>query len=337
MVTQTLNHRLRMEACLSGVGLDRTPVALWRHFPVDDQTPGGLAAASTQFQLEYDFDFMKVTPASSFCLRDWGVEDVWRGNPEGTREYTRWVINQPEDWSTLPILDPTAGALGAQLDCLRMLVNEFGTGLPILQTIFNPLAQAKHLVAPGMLPVHMHQYPDALEVGLQRITETTLRFIEEVVKTGVSGIFYAIQHAQYSLLSSAEFERFGKAFDMPLFAPVRDLWLNLLHVHGENLMFDLVLDYPVQIINWHDRETSPSLLEAQARFPGVVCGGMRQWDTMVLGTPEKVLGEAVDALEHTGGKRFILGTGCVVPITAPHGNLVAARNSVEDPGHIRIL
>ena len=42
----TYTHRTRLETCLSGVQPDRTPVALWRHFPVDDQTPAGLAAGS---------------------------------------------------------------------------------------------------------------------------------------------------------------------------------------------------------------------------------------------------------------------------------------------------
>jgi hypothetical protein len=36
-----LNHRARLEACLTGQIPDRAPVALWRHFPVDDQTPTG--------------------------------------------------------------------------------------------------------------------------------------------------------------------------------------------------------------------------------------------------------------------------------------------------------
>jgi uroporphyrinogen decarboxylase len=39
--------------------------------------------------------------------------------------------------------------------------------------------------------------------------------------------------------------------------------------------------------------------------------------------------EARDAIEQTGGRRFILGTGCVVPVIASHGNLLAARKSVE--------
>ena len=50
----------------------------------------------------------------------------------------------------------TKGGLGGQLRCLRMLVSEFGPELPIIQTIFSPLSQAKHLVAPGELPVHIH-------------------------------------------------------------------------------------------------------------------------------------------------------------------------------------
>jgi uroporphyrinogen decarboxylase len=53
---------------------------------------------------------------------------------------------------------------------------------------------------------------------------------------------------------------------------------------------------------------------------------------MVLGTPDRVTAEAVQAIQATGGKRFILGTGCVVPITAPRANLVAARQVVESFG-----
>jgi uroporphyrinogen decarboxylase len=55
---------------------------------------------------------------------------------------------------------------------------------------------------------------------------------------------------------------------------------------------------------------------------------MRQ-DTLVYGNPAEVRTEAADAIQQTNGKRFILGTGCVVPIIASHGNLLAARKSVE--------
>jgi uroporphyrinogen decarboxylase len=55
---------------------------------------------------------------------------------------------------------------------------------------------------------------------------------------------------------------------------------------------------------------------------------MRQ-DTLVYEGPAEVQKEAADAIQQTNGKRFILGTGCVVPIIASHGNLMTARQSVE--------
>ena len=102
----------------------------------------------------------------------------------------------------------------------------------------------------------------------------------------------------------------------------------MLHLHGENVYFNSVADYPVQIINWHDRDTPPSLTEALTRTQSMLCGGIRR-ETMVYGTAEDVLNEAFDAIHQTQGQRLLLGTGCVVPIIAPHGNLLAARTSVE--------
>jgi hypothetical protein len=47
----TLTHRERLKACLADeLTLDRPPVALWRHFPVDDQDPETLAAATLDYQ-----------------------------------------------------------------------------------------------------------------------------------------------------------------------------------------------------------------------------------------------------------------------------------------------
>ncbi|HSQ26033.1 MAG TPA: hypothetical protein VLM80_02805, partial [Anaerolineales bacterium] len=78
---------------------------------------------------------------------------------------------------------------------------------------------------------------------------------------------------------------------------------------------------------WHDRDTWPNLLEGLNMFSGTVCGGLQR-QLVELGTPDQVREQALDAIQMTGKHRFILGTGCVTPITAPHGNLLAVRNSV---------
>jgi uroporphyrinogen decarboxylase len=324
-----MNHRKRIEACIADEAVDRPAVALWRHFPVDDQSPTNLAKATIDFQQSYDFDLVKVTPASSFCIKDWGAQDEWRGASEGTREYTHRVIQHPADWEQLTILDPKKGYLAAQLDCLRMIVGELGDEVPVIQTVFNPLAQAKNLVGAENLSVHLRRYPQELKTGLRIIAESIQRFIEAVKQAGAEGIFYAVQHAQYSLLSEDEYEDFGRSFDMIALEPAQELKCNMLHLHGKQVMFDRFLDYPIAIINWHDRETPPSLSEARKIFSGALCGGFRRQETMVLGTPEQIKAEADDAFQQSGGQGLILGTGCVMPTIVPRGNIIAARKSVE--------
>ncbi|RME61800.1 MAG: uroporphyrinogen decarboxylase, partial [Caldilineae bacterium] len=72
-----------------------------------------------------------------------------------------------------------------------------------------------------------------------------------------------------------------------------------------------------------------TLAEARSKTNKTLCGGLRQWETMVRGTPEQVQAEADAAMAATDGRGFILGTGCVTPIVAPEGNIRAARAAVE--------
>ncbi len=324
------SKRERIQAVISGEIADRPPVALWRHFPVDDQDPIQLAQRTLEFQKEYDFDFIKVTPASSFCVRGWGVEDVWNGKSEGTRDYVRRVVGQNDEWLKLEVLDPEAGSLGAQLECLDYLKTSGHADTPYIQTIFSPLAQAKNLSGNDFLMTSIHQDPEKVLSAIEVITQTTIAFIEAAKMRGIAGIFYAIQHANFRYFDRASYAKFGTPFDRRILDATQDLWLNVLHLHGDELMFDLASDYDVQIVNWHDRETPPSLKEGKSLLDVAVCGGLRRWDTLVVGSPAEVSAEAIDALSMTGGgSGHVLGTGCVVPILAPKGNLLAARRAVE--------
>ena len=323
-------HRERLQACLNGEATDRPPVALWRHFPVDDQSPETLASATIQFQKRYEFDLVKVTPASSFCLKDWGVEDAWEGSTEGTRRYTDRVIRKPQDWENLPRLEPSAPHLAGQLACLRQIRVELGLDTPVLQTVFSPLSQAKNLSGGETLLVHLRKYPEAVLKGLETIALSTRRFVEAALDTGIDGVFYAIQHARAGLLTLDEYKYFGIPYDQQIMEPASDLWCNLLHLHGNEIYFEVISAFNFQIVNWHDRETPPSLAGAQQVFEGTVCGGFGR-DTLVYGGQAALWEEARDAVAQTNGRRLILSTGCVVPIIASYGNIMAARKSVDSP------
>ncbi|HSM75221.1 MAG TPA: uroporphyrinogen decarboxylase family protein [Desulfobacterales bacterium] len=322
-----MSKRERLQALAAGQAVDRPAVALWRHFPGDDARPDDLAAAHLWWQRTFDWDLLKVTPSSSYCVHDWGMQAVWQGGDEGTWAYQNHAIQQPEDWARLAVLDPAAGALGQARQAVAAVCQALGPDTPVLMTIFSPLAQAKNLAGPRLLP-HLRKAPGAVLAGLETIAQSIVRYVEALSDTGIAGIFYAVQLAEPGRLSRAEYEQFGQPLDLRILHAAGGYWFNMLHAHGLEVYFDLLAGYPVQASNWHDREGGPSLAEGGALFPGALSGGLDR-RTVHLGAPADVGREAADAIAQTQGRRLILSTGCVSMTNSPLSNLWAARRSVE--------
>jgi uroporphyrinogen decarboxylase len=281
------------------------------------------------WQQEYDWDFIKVSPSSSFHVLDWGVKDEWQGGNEGSRVYTRRVVFKPEDWATLRPLGATEGHHAGQIRCLELIGEAVGQEVPFIQTIFSPLSQARYLAGQDRLLVHLRQAPELVKPALEMFAERTAGFIRAAKATGMAGIYYAVQMANYGEMSEAEYREFGEPYDRRILAAAGDLWFNLVHLHGSDGMFDRVAGYPAPALNWHDRESGPSLGEGQKRFRGAVSGGLEHWDDLLYGDPDRVAVQVADAIAQTGGQRLIVSTGCVAPVNAPFSNLRAVRAAVE--------
>jgi len=321
-----MNKRERLEAAIDGRQPDRPPVALWRHWPGDDQDAEALASAHLGWQRDWDWDLLKVSPASSYCLVDWGVEDRWEGSLEGTRTYTRRVVEQVGDWSKLPPLDPGQGMLAVQLQALRLIGRGLDDDTPFLATIFSPLAQAKNLAGEERMLSDMRSQPAEFQRGLETITRSTITFIEEAKKTGIGGIFYAVQHARFPLLNLDEYRQFGQSYDKRILAAAADLPFNMLHIHSRDTMFDQLAGYPVQFVNWHDRDSGPSLARGLEVVKGAVSGGVSRW-SLYQDTVEETIVQTRDALQQTAGRRLMLGVGCVAMTNTPLRNIRALRES----------
>src|SRR5262249_51346819 len=147
---------------------------------------------------------------------------------------TKRVVYRSLDWTELRSLDPAKGALGRQLESLRLISDGLrNDDAPIIQTIFNPLAQAKYLAGNEVLIRHMRTNPDRVHSALNTITESTLRFIDALKRLPVVGVYYAIQHASYDMMSEGEYEQFGLPYDRKILEALPEKWwLNMLHLHG---------------------------------------------------------------------------------------------------------
>lgn len=326
----TMTKRERLAAAIAGQEVDRVPVSLWRHFPVDDTRIEELAQSAAAFQQQYDWDFIKLTPSSHYSVADWGTEVAYRGHAHGTSEYITYPVKTPEDWQRLQPLDAHAGMLGEQLSCIRRLRELVGPEVPIIETIFSPMDQARHLIGAGMEIVHARRYLEHMKVALEVITESTIAFVRAVIEeSGADGIFYATQYARATHFSRQEYQEICRPLDMKILQAAKDATFNMFHLHGKQTYFDLVADYPVHALNWHDRETGPRLKEGLQSFKGLVIGGISQ-EEIVEGSPELIQQLAKEAIQETGGRRMGLSTGCVVPTVAPWGNMRALRAAAEN-------
>ena len=325
----TMSHRERIEKAVALEETDRLPFGFWWHFPNQDRAPRRLAQLSLELQQKLDLDFIKISPYGLYSVVDWGVIlDVQGGkHPPVQAEYP---IKRSGDWRKLRPWRGTEGEYLIALEAQRIALAEMQEHVPLIQTVFSPLTTALKLAGTEKLLAHLREAPGAVHAGLEIITETTRRFAAEVVARGADGLFFASQTANEGYLTRAEYAEFAKPYDLAVLEAVRcRSWFNVLHLHGQKIMFDQARDYPVQALNYHDREAGPSLAEMKRRTTKCLIGGIGENTTLVHGTPAEVDTQVQDAWRQVGHRGLILGPGCVASLESPEANVLQLRKSVE--------
>ena len=304
--------------------VDRPPVSFWRHVPDVDHTAAGLADAMLAFQRKWDLDFVKVMSSGVYCVEDWGCRVAYQGSPNGAKQCTEHAVRSRADWARISPLDEGAGALGRELEAVRLIARGRADDAPILHTLFSPLTVARKL-AGDRLVEDLRAEPAAVEPALDAITDTMARHARAALEAGADGFFFATQTAAPDVVTVEEAAR----FELPRMRRILDAIagrsaLTLLHVHGRDVYFDQAAALPVHAMNWHDRLATPTLGDGHRRFAGAVVGGLSEHRTLQAGPPDAVAAEVRDAIAQTGGRGHIVTTGCVMPVDTPEDNIRAA-------------
>ena len=327
-----MNHWERIEAAIEGDPVDRPPICLWRHWPIEDESPETLADAMIRWQQKYDWDLVKHAPTGNYVIYDWGGETIY--TPENSRglgvsTVTKRAVKSIHEWPELAQLDVTQGHLGRQLEAVRLAAEALDNSVPILQTVFSPLNIAPKL-AGELAQVSLSEQPEIYKRGLQIIAETMARFACESVQAGAHGIIFSAPHNQ-GLYSEEQYKEFGEPYDRLILEAVRPeakIIIGLASGPGNNLK--RVSSYPIDGINWHDRIGGPSLQEAQTLFPGLLMGGINERQTLLNGPAEMIREEIRDAIKQTGGRRLLLASGSAPYTDTPPPHFQAARDFIEN-------
>jgi len=324
----------RVRAALTRQPTDRPPYAFWRHFPEVDRAPAALAQATLRFHERYGSDFLKVTPAGGYAVRDWGCVESDELMPDGHRPCARHAVGAAEDWKKIRPVKMESTGWADHVETIIRCVVDRRADCPTLPTVFSPLSLARKLSG-DRLKYDLAENPRAVTDALEAITETILAFADACFREGAEGFFYSVQAASTDFHSEEEYLRFGESYDRRILDAVRPRSkITILHCHGAHLMFDRLAALPADAWNWDDRRAGPTLEQGKAGVRGAVIGGLDQWTTLKEGPPEKGRAEAQDAIDQTGGTGLILGAGCVLVNDSSDLTLVELITSIG--GQVRL-
>ncbi len=322
----------RIRSVIAGERPDRPAFALWQHFPDADASPRDLADATIDFARTWRPDLIKHTPNGMFAVEDWVIALTGSRNLEVDAEIVPYALNLTFDWRELPRLNVREGALGRELEALRLVCDAIGPEMPVYMTLFGPLTLAGKLGGPRVV-ADMRQDPAALHDGLAIITDTMIAFTKAVREAGAHGLYFATQYASETLLSEEEHATFGEPYDTALL----DAWDNagpvILHLCGEDVFFDLCNTYPVQAVCWDHGLSQPTFRDAFERTDRVLVAGMEEREFPL--SAQTVRAQAGDALLVSEGVRHILAPTCVIPDGSSDQSLAAVALAVDQFVHAR--
>jgi uroporphyrinogen decarboxylase len=321
-----MTKRERVLAALSGAPVDRVPVAFWLHNFATENSAEGLARETLRLAKTFDWDYLKPQSRAQCFAEMWGLTYAPSGHRAVQYTVTRTPITGAADLAALLPADPRTGALGEQLQALRMIRAAVGPDTPIIWTIFSPLMVMPALVKGGreQALALMRTFPAQMERALDSIAETLARYAALCVEAGADGLFYATNVATRGLMSPAECRRFQRPYDLPVLRAVAGAPFNVLHVCGSGVLFDEFTDYPVTAFSWATVPGNPTLAEGHRKTGRAVVGGFPAKPDIASFTPEALAGRARKAIAEMARQWLLLGPDCSINPDTPEPLLHAA-------------
>jgi uroporphyrinogen decarboxylase len=310
---RAMTRHQRLFAALRGDPVDRIPVSAWMHFGSEHLSADRTASLHAQFQRAYDWDFVKVMADYHFdvpaevCAFD-QLERLERIQP------------------------PTAGAqcFRMQLACLGQLHQTLGADTPIFDSGYDPYQMLLRHIGRDQAD-HLWTHRAWTLRFLHSLTDAICAHLENLKALGITGYFHSTNAAtpahQSRGVNDEVYAHFVRPFDLRILHAAQGL-VRILHAHGSGIDLARLSGYPFEILHVADRDpANPDLRELQRWTGACVMGGIDE--TRFTGASRAVLkAQMDDARQQTGGRRFMLAPGCVLPSSSSKASLRFLRHAL---------
>lgn len=277
-----ITPRQRIDRILAGQQTDRLAFTCWYHF-LDEKQPGKTHAGNTlNFHRKFRTDLVKV------------MSDYPYPKPAG-----RWYELKVEQ-----------NPFPEQIRALELIRDGLDGQAHFLETIFNPWNVAEKLSSKEEVQRLKQEKPQALLSALEVIAKSEANHARKAMAAGAAGIFLAVANAQREILTPEEYAKFSEPFDRMVLEAVRSAPLNTLHLHGDKIYLDAVVDrLPAVALNYSNHATGIPIAKAREKFTGVLMGGIDERNFRTL--DRTALQRQIAQRE--AGRKYIVAPGCSIP------------------------
>lgn len=282
-----IEKRERLKLTLEGGHADRPPIAAWQHQIHAETNPEEFIRETVRYQKRYDWDILKVNPRAVVFTEAWGNRYDYSNYIGLGPACVKAVLCRTEDLYKIRHIDCGKGSLGEQVEIIGEIRQLLEKEVPILQTIFSPIAILLNLTGTRMIgrnrkasreesPIvrYMKEDPKALHWALQNVADTLVSYIELLYRAGADGIFYtSLGLAREGYLTYEEWEEYCKKYDLYILEKIERKFV-IFHTCGIYANPERFTDYPISVLHWaQSAEGNPGLQGAKKWLHGLCAMG----------------------------------------------------------------
>ena len=337
-MSEEITKRERVMAAIRGQDVDRIPLSFFGHNRIAERLPETNAAHLLQQNSKFGWDFMKINLSSTYYGEAWECKYRWdpdRSPVEGLLIVDP-ILKKADDFNTLAKLDIQNSVLAAQIMVTKLIYDETKGSIPCAHTIFSPITIAGFLAgatarSPSELLFVRHvmrNNPEAFHNGMLTISQSMTDYAREAIRNGADGIFVTNTTWTRDAITEEEYKTFVAPYELPILQAAKEegATFNIMHMCRENIMFNILSNYPVEVLSYDSlNPRNPSLGEAIVKTNKALWGGIST-KSLLAGPIEAIQAEAKKAIVETQGRRFLLGPSCSISYQVPDTHLIAAKD-----------
>ncbi len=318
-------HWDRLRAALLHEKPDRLPVSMWRHFPGFEGSSEELARVHLAFQLRFGFDLMVFNPRYAYTAEPWGYVPADDIDEHGRAVDAHRPFSGLQRWPDLSVPNGGEGVFRTVLDALRLTDRNLPHEVPLILRVYAPLTTAYFLRGDSIRDEVDDELgmSDDLRAAVDAIDETLAGFCRQALEL-VDGLYVVSYFTGDQVIKDELVARRLLELEMSFMDHFSDCGrLLALHMHGDHIFFDDILEYPIDVLSWHDRWVKPSLRDARIKSDRVLMGGINESDTVHRETEEAVSLQVEDAISQVKGRGLIVAPGGAIKLDTPVQNIRA--------------